>query len=278
MLVAYQLRIAHTIPLHNRDSAMKDTTIATALLVVDVQRSFEKMPFWSENGLMEYQRAQNELIKHARAHDWPVVFVYHISRGPFALDSSLVVPTDWIDRRPEDAVFYKRVHNALSESGLQAWLDHRGIGHLVISGIRTEQCCETTARYASDAGFEVDFVLDATHTFAMTDVHKQLVSAAEIKSRTAMVLRQRFATVSDTSTFTSKVPAGSFNRHCPRSRKPVSSDSIVDYRGYSVGFCNTGCSSSFANDPAASGMDCLYFDRLIARHSARAAYLENEAR
>ena len=96
---------------------MKDTTIATALLVVDVQRSFEKMPFWSENGLMEYQSAQNELIKHARAHDWPVVFVYHISRGPFALDSSLVVPTDWIDRRPEDAVFYKRVHNALSESG-----------------------------------------------------------------------------------------------------------------------------------------------------------------
>ena len=171
-----------------------------------------------------------------------------------------------------------RDSNALSESGLQAWLDHRGIGHLVISGIRTEQCCETTARYASDAGFEVDFVLDATHTFAMTDVHEQLVSAAEIKSRTAMVLRQRFATVSDTSTFTSKVPAGSFNRHCPRSRKPVSSDSIVDYRGYSVGFCNTGCSSSFANDPAASGMDCLYFDRLIARHSARAAYLENEAR
>ena len=129
MLVVYQLRIAHTILLHNGDSSMKNTTITTALLVVDVQRSFEKMPFWSEDGLMEYQRAQNELIKHARANDWPVVFVYNVSRGPFAFDSGLVVPTDWIDRRPGDAVFYKRVHNALSESGLQAWLDHRGIGH-----------------------------------------------------------------------------------------------------------------------------------------------------
>jgi len=112
----------------------------------------------------------------------------------------------------------------------------------------------------------------------MADVHEQPVSAAEIKSHTAMVLQQRFATVSDASTFISTVPTGSFNRQCPRSRKPVSSDSIVDYRGYPVGFCNTGCSSSFANDPAACSMDCLYFDRLIARHSAHAAYLESKAR
>ncbi|XLM22660.1 isochorismatase family protein, partial [Chromobacterium piscinae] len=31
-----------------------------------------------------------------------------------------------------------------------------------ISGIRTEQCCETTARVASDLGYEVDFVSEAT--------------------------------------------------------------------------------------------------------------------
>jgi len=38
---------------------------------------------------------------------------------------------------------------------------------LIVAGISTEQCCETTARHASDEGFEVDYVGEATLTFAM---------------------------------------------------------------------------------------------------------------
>ncbi len=40
----------------------------------------------------------------------------------------------------------------------------RANGEVVICGIRTEQCCETTARVASDLGFGVTFVTDATAT------------------------------------------------------------------------------------------------------------------
>ena len=176
---------------------------------------------------------------------------------------------EWVDRQPVDSVFHKRVHNALSESGLQNWLEQRGISHLLISGIRTEQCCETTARFASDAGFEVDFMLDATHTFPMRDMTGRDVSATDIKSHTAMVLQQRFAMVSNTTAYLSSPALQSVNRQCPRSRKPVAVDSIVDYRGYPVGFCNTGCSTDFAANPTINRMDRLYFDRLIARQSAR---------
>lgn len=250
---------------------------ASALLVIDVQKSFEEMPYWSDEGLAQFQVAQNRLIAYARTQGMPVVFVYHNSRGPFSFDSGLVAPMDWVDRQAGDAVFHKRVHNALSESGLQPWLAHRGINHLVISGIRTEQCCETTARYASDAGYEVDFVLDATHTFAMQDAMGRLISPGDIKARTAMVLQQRFATVTDCADFLAQPKSQSLNRRCPRSGKPVSADSIVDYRGYRVGFCNTGCSSDFAADPAANSMDCLYFDKLIACRASRLAYLGCDA-
>jgi len=244
----------------------------SALLVIDVQQSFEKMPFWSEDGLEPFKNAQNELIAHARSKSWPVIFIYHVSRGPFSLDSGMVTPMNWIDRQPHDTVFYKRVHNALGESGLQNWLDQRGITHLVISGVRTEQCCETTARAAKDFGFEVDFILDATHTFTMNDTKGQQVQPSEIKLHTGMVLQQRFATVTDTKTFISNPDVLSLNRHCPRSGRPVSSDSIVDYRGYAVGFCNTGCSSDFAANPKTNRMDSLYFDQLIARQAMRAAF------
>jgi nicotinamidase-related amidase len=64
-----------------------------------------------------------------------------------------------------------------------------------VSGIRTEQCCETTTRHASDVGFEVDYVLDATLTFAMIHADGTVFSASEIRQRTATVLEDRFATV-----------------------------------------------------------------------------------
>ncbi|WP_240315097.1 isochorismatase family protein [Chromobacterium haemolyticum] len=44
------------------------------------------------------------------------------------------------------------MHNALTDSGLQPWLIRHGIQRLIVSGIRTEQCCETTTPGASDLG------------------------------------------------------------------------------------------------------------------------------
>ena len=58
----------------------------------------------------------------------------------------------------------KTSHNAFTTTGLQQLLTSRGISELVICGIRTEQCCETTARVASDLGYRVTFVTDATAT------------------------------------------------------------------------------------------------------------------
>lgn len=43
-----------------------------------------------------------------------------------------------------------------------ATLTKHGIRRLVVSGIRTEQCCETTTWHASDLGWAVDYVGEAT--------------------------------------------------------------------------------------------------------------------
>ncbi len=244
----------------------------TALVVIDVQRSFEQMPFWTDRDLEAYKAAQNALISHARSQQWPVIFVYHLSRGAFSREQGLVTPMAWVDRRADDPVFYKRVHNALTESGLEQYLDNLGVSRLVISGIRTEQCCETTARVASDKGFEVEFVLDATLSFDMQFADGAVATAEQIKSHTALVLSGRFATVVSVADLRDRAWRACVNVRCPRSGGVVAPDSICDYNGHRVGFCNTGCRDSFAADPSAHLMDCLYFDRLIARQTAGNAY------
>ena len=88
------------------------------------------------------------------------------------------------------------MHNAFTDTGLDRWLRGRGIRRVLIAGIRSEQCCETSARVASDLGYEVDFVSPATLTFAMRHpLSGAHYSAADIRARTELVLAERFAQV-----------------------------------------------------------------------------------
>ena len=48
---------------------------------------------------------------------------------------------------------------------LHAWLTERGIGEIVVCGIQTNMCVETTARMAGNLGYDVTVALDATRTF-----------------------------------------------------------------------------------------------------------------
>ena len=74
-------------------------------------------------------------------------------------------------------------------------LRERAIGQLVVTGIRTDQCCETTTRHASDLGYSVIYAIDATLTFPMVSESGRIFSAEEIAERTQLVLAGRFAKV-----------------------------------------------------------------------------------
>ncbi|MDF0604197.1 isochorismatase family protein [Neisseriaceae bacterium TC5R-5] len=168
----------------------------SALLVIDVQESFRHRPFWNEQDLSLYQQKQLALIAGAQQRGVPVVNILHQDGdGPFSAASGLVRPLAWLTHQPA-VTFIKQVHSALTGTGLPAWLTRHGIERLIISGIRTEQCCETTTRVAADSGYEVDFVSEATLTFAMTHAASgRVYSAAEIRQHTELVLAERFASI-----------------------------------------------------------------------------------
>lgn len=167
----------------------------TALLVIDAQESFRHRPYFREQGLPAYVAAQQALIDGAKAAGIPVVQIFHIEEtGPFSEASGFVAPLTPLRIDP-DAVFRKRRHSALVGTGLDVWLTEHGIRRVVVSGIRTEQCCETTTRHASDLGYLVDFVGEATLTFPMVDEAGREWSEEEIRARTELVLAGRFARI-----------------------------------------------------------------------------------
>jgi nicotinamidase-related amidase len=167
----------------------------TVLMVVDVQESFRQRPFWSDADCPAFIKRLQKLIHGANAQGIPVLQIFHIAdAGPYSVASGFVKTLSPLSIEP-DAVFYKRKHSALVGSGLDVWLVQNGIRRILVSGIRTEQCCETTARHASDIGYAVDYVSEATLTFAMTDARGRTWSSDEIKARSELVLDQRFARI-----------------------------------------------------------------------------------
>jgi nicotinamidase-related amidase len=182
--------------------------VESALLVIDVQQSFTQRPYFSEVGLSTYLMAQNALINEAQNRGVPIVRVYHTSptsrdstsslvkqQDAFALDSGWVRPLDGLTDFDAEHTIYKTRHSALVGTGLDVWLTERGIRRLIVSGIRTEQCCETTTRHASDLGWAVVFAADATMTWDMQTPSGATLSADAIRERTAAALHKRFAAV-----------------------------------------------------------------------------------
>jgi len=167
-----------------------------ALIVIDVQASFAQMPFWPHGQHEPFQQALLRLDAACRVRGVPVVHIFHVGQGgPFRVDSGFVTPLPWLPGAPA-VRFDKHTHNAFTDTGLDLWLRRQGVQRLIISGIRTEQCCETTARVGADIGYAVDFVSEATLTFPMTHARSgRVFSAEDIVARTELVLAERFARI-----------------------------------------------------------------------------------
>ncbi|MBC7955045.1 MAG: isochorismatase family protein [Cytophagales bacterium] len=168
----------------------------TALIVIDVQESFRHSPYWSERELPAFMSRTNALIEGCVSGKVPIVRILHVDGDKaFSLAAGHVRPLEGLAAFTAAAEFHKNRHSALVGTGLMVWLHKQRINRLIVAGIRTEQCCETTTRHASDEGFEVDYVAEATLTFDMKHLDGSQLLSSDIVARTTAVLSGRFATI-----------------------------------------------------------------------------------
>lgn len=169
-----------------------------ALIVVDVQRGFDDAGYWGKRDNPDCEANIAGLIAHWRERSWPIVFVRHDSTNPA---SALAVGTpgnefkDVISGEP-DLLVSKTVNSSFHGTpDLHPWLQAEGIEEVVICGITTNHCCETTARVAGNLGYDTYFVIDATHSFDRPALDGTILPAATLSAVTAANLHGEFATV-----------------------------------------------------------------------------------
>ena len=167
-----------------------------ALIVVDVQKAFDD-PVMGPRNNPDCDANVAALIEDFRRRGEPVVIVRHDSVEP----GSPLRPgqpgnelKDYVEGEP-DLLVTKQVNSAfIGDPDLDGWLRSRGIDRIAVCGIQTNHCCETTARMGAKLGYDVDFVIDATHTFDRGEFDAETLSRV-----TAVNLQDEFAEVVTTA-------------------------------------------------------------------------------
>jgi nicotinamidase-related amidase len=190
---------------------MEQQQSKTALVLVDVQKAFLE---WEADG----KRRNNPeavaniatLLSAFRRDHRPVFHIRHASRqADSALhpEKSGYVVIDEAREIDGEPVIVKSVNSGFIGTDLEDRLRGRDIGTVIIAGITTNHCVETTTRMAGNLGFDARLVSDACYTFDRTGYNGRIETAESIHDMTLSNLNGEFATIETTESLLAALDA-----------------------------------------------------------------------
>ncbi|PRY50925.1 nicotinamidase-related amidase [Knoellia remsis] len=196
-----------------------DLTSNAALVLIDVQTGFAD-PAWGRPS-PDAAGAQDNMRRLAQAWSGggrPLVVVRHDSTSassPLRPDAPGNTLEPWVAALDADVLITKTVNSAfIGDPALEAWLREREIAQIVVVGIQSNMCVETTARMGGNLGFDVIVPIDATSTFDLSGPDGDVLTAEELRRATATNLHGGgFARVVSTAAVLDAVTTAEASRH-----------------------------------------------------------------
>jgi nicotinamidase-related amidase len=154
----------------------------TALVVIDLQKGIVSMP--TAHSSAEVVARAAALASAFRRHSLPVVLVNVAGGAPGRTEQAPpggARPDDWtelvaeLEPQPTDHRVTKRTWGAFTNTELDALLKRLGVTQVVIAGIATSIGVESTARFASELGYNVTLAIDAM-TDRIAEAHENSVT------------------------------------------------------------------------------------------------------
>ncbi|MCA0992292.1 cysteine hydrolase family protein [Pseudalkalibacillus hwajinpoensis] len=138
---------------------------ATALLIIDVQnRMFQRGSSVYNDAKLLYNL--KKLIASAKSERMPIFYIQHETIGKHLQrhsDAWELHPFLTVEK--DDIVIQKTTPDSFYETPLEEQLYCKGIQHLLLAGIQTEVCIDTTCRSAQSRGFSTSLIGDAHSTW-----------------------------------------------------------------------------------------------------------------
>jgi nicotinamidase-related amidase len=148
----------------------------TALIIIDVQNGLLAEPDRVHDPEGVLNRI-NKLVSRARDESTPVIFVQHDGGSGHPLEKPLegwrIHPSTGYQNG--DEVVEKRECDAFQNTDLQSRLDKLGIQKLVLAGMCSDYCVDTTCRRAYSLGYDVVLANDAHTTLSKDHMPAEMI-------------------------------------------------------------------------------------------------------
>jgi nicotinamidase-related amidase len=149
---------------------------ASALIVIDVQQGLLSDPekVYDADGVLA---RISQLVARARTHGAPVIFVQHQGEPGHPLEK----PSEGWQIHPAtgyqqgDIVIEKRNCDAFQDTELQSRLEASGINSVVLAGMCSDYCVDTTCRRAFSLGYNVVLASDAHTTLSQEHLSAETI-------------------------------------------------------------------------------------------------------
>ncbi|MFQ3173261.1 MAG: nicotinamidase-related amidase [Flavobacterium sp.] len=175
-----------------------------ALLIIDIQNDY------FENGKMELVGSEKAsknakaMLEFFRDKNLPIVHMQHIAASPtatfFSPDTDGVKINKNVEPKGDEKVIVKHYPNSFRETELLVFLKSAQIAELVVCGMMTHMCIDTTVRAAYDHGFKSIVIGDACATKDL-ELDGEKVNAKEVQIAYLAGLNGTFAEVKKTNDF-----------------------------------------------------------------------------
>ncbi|TCB36931.1 isochorismatase family protein [Acinetobacter sp. ANC 4910] len=176
---------------------MSNVIARKALIIVVMQNGLFKqaVPPFNNNHVLNNI---NLLIEKADLSRVPVIYMRHVglAQTPLSPESSLTQLISELKIGNHHNILEKQYPNCFRDTNLHKILIELKVEELVIVGMKTEYCIDTTVRAAADLGFNVSLISDAHTTF-----DSEKLSAQQIIMHHNSTLNRAFAKLTTSAEF-----------------------------------------------------------------------------
>ncbi|MED0965000.1 cysteine hydrolase family protein [Bacillus paramycoides] len=166
--------------------------------IIDVQYAFN-LPCWGVRNNLFAEDNMRSLLEEWRRRGLPVIHIQHVNKEN--MESMFYPHAETVHFKEKvrpilgEIIIQKSVNSAFIGTNLEEQLREKGCKSVVIVGLTTNHCVETTTRMAGNLGFSTYLVSDATATFNRKGSDGKEYSAEDIHNMTLVNLHDEFATI-----------------------------------------------------------------------------------
>jgi nicotinamidase-related amidase len=178
--------------------------MAKALLIIDIQNDYFK------NGKMELVGSEKAsknaklLVEKFRNENLTIIHIQHVATSPnatfFLPNTEGVKIHKNVKPKGAEKIIIKHYPNSFRETELFDFLKNKDVSELIICGMMTHMCIDTTTRAAYDLGFDCIVIGDACATKNL-ELNGDKVNSKNVQIAYLSALDGTFAVIQKTTEF-----------------------------------------------------------------------------